>query len=239
MENVKCVVVGDGSIGKTCLLISYTSNTFSDDYIPTVFDTYVDAAPACWILHLAYPKLFWIHSYSASVMVDSRAVSLGLWDTAGQEEYDRLRPLSYPQTDVFFVCFSVIKYVGDLSARCWRSCALLLCSPHSFSNVKSKWIPEIKAFAPAESSIVLVGLKCDLRRDPSTLAKLASSGEHCITQAEGRALAAEMGVGTYVECSSYTGEGVKEVFDAGVRFVLGKRRPRSENRRRTTLCTVL
>lgn len=46
------------------------------------------------------------------MVVDGVAVSLGLWDTAGQEDYDRLRPLSYPQTDVFLICFSVTRYVS-------------------------------------------------------------------------------------------------------------------------------
>lgn len=52
-------------------------------------------------------------------MVDGKTISLGLWDTAGQEDYDRLRPLSYPQTDVFLICFSLV-------------------SPPSYENVRTK-----------------------------------------------------------------------------------------------------
>jgi len=58
-------------------------------------------------------------NYAVTVMIGGEPYTLGLFDTAGQEDYDRLRPLSYPQTDVFLVCFSVI-------------------SPSSYENVKEK-----------------------------------------------------------------------------------------------------
>lgn len=98
----KIVVVGDGGCGKTCLLISYSQGYFPEvsiesapsiaplthlqKYVPTVFENYI-----------TYP----IHPPTG------KTVELALWDTAGQEEYDRLRPLSYPETDLLFVCFAI------------------------------------------------------------------------------------------------------------------------------------
>ncbi|KAL8130059.1 hypothetical protein V2J09_019214 [Rumex salicifolius] len=103
---IKCVTVGDGAVGKTCMLISYTSNTFPTDYVPTVFD-----------------------NFSANVVVDGSTVNLGLWDTAGQEDYNRLRPLSYRGADVFLLAFSLI-------------------SKASYENISKKWIAELKHYAP-------------------------------------------------------------------------------------------
>merc|ERR1712037_708068 len=99
LQTIKCVVVGDGAVGKTCLLISYTTNEFPLKYVPTVFD-----------------------NYAVTVMIGEEPYTLGLFDTAGQEDFDRLRPLSYPSTDVFLVCFSTVL-------------------PSSFENVKEKWAP--------------------------------------------------------------------------------------------------
>eukprot|EP00164_Ancoracysta_twista_P000005 GFYU01000008.1.p2 GENE.GFYU01000008.1~~GFYU01000008.1.p2 ORF type:complete len:193 (-),score=67.67 GFYU01000008.1:389-967(-) len=192
MQNIKCVVVGDGAVGKTCLLISYTTNAFPGEYIPTVFD-----------------------NYSANVMVDGRPVNLGLWDTAGQEDYDRLRPLSYPQTDVFLICFSVI-------------------SPASFNNVKDKWYPEIRHHNP-ETPIILVGTKLDLREDGDTLKQLSTKGLSPISTEQGHQLAKDIGAWKYLECSALTQKGLKAVFDDAIRAALS---PKQE-KKKTGKCILL
>ncbi|XP_022798746.1 rho-related protein racA-like isoform X1 [Stylophora pistillata] len=126
MQNLKLVVIGDGGVGKSCFLISATTSRFPGDYVPTVFD-----------------------NYNVNLPVNGSPCSVSLWDTAGQEDYDRLRFLSYPGTDVFVVCFDVAN----------RS---------SFENVNEKWVHEARYYEP-ETPILLLATKTDLRNSRSTV----------------------------------------------------------------------
>jgi len=180
---IKLVVVGDSAVGKTCQLISYTTNSFPTDYVP-VFD-----------------------NYEANIIVASKTVKLGLWDTAGQADYDRLRPLSYPGTDVFFLEFSVV-------------------SPSSFENIKSKWVWEVKHHCPG-AAIFLVGNKIDLREDADTLARLEERFLAPISTTQGQALAREIGAVKYMENSALTQTGLKALFDEAVGHVMNLKKSSS------------
>lgn len=116
---LKLVCVGDGCVGKTSLLITYSVGTFPEEYVPTVFD-----------------------NYETSILHENVQHSLVLWDTAGQESYDRLRPLSYPLTNVFIICFQYN-------------------NTPSFRNVFEKWIPEITQYCP-NVPYIIVATKTDL-----------------------------------------------------------------------------
>lgn len=183
----KLVIVGDGACGKTCLLIVFSKDEFPEVYVPTVFENYV-----------------------ADIEVDGKPVELALWDTAGQEDYDRLRPLSYPDTDVILMCFSID-------------------SPDSLENIPEKWVPEVKHFCP-NVPIVLVGNKKDLREDDHTKRELARKKEKPVTEMDGEAMASRIGARAYIECSALTKEGVREVFQKATKSALDKRNPRPSRR---------
>ncbi|SCU96117.1 LAME_0F14950g1_1 [Lachancea meyersii CBS 8951] len=196
----KLVIVGDGACGKTCLLIVFSKGQFPEVYVPTVFENYV-----------------------ADVKMDGRRVELALWDTAGQEDYDRLRPLSYPDSSVVLICFSI-----DL--------------PDSLDNVQEKWIAEVSHFCQGVP-VVLVGCKVDLRDDLPTLEALRATGQHPVTVAEAQAVADAIGACTYYECSAKTGYGVAEVFEAATRAAIAGKTSVSKTKtgatKRKKKCVVL
>jgi len=177
MQEVKCVVVGDGAVGKTCMLISYTEDRFPKEYVPTVFD-----------------------NYEAQIIVEGKEVKFSLWDTAGQEGYARIRTLSYPKTDIFLLCFSVV-------------------NPYSHENVKETWVPELRHHCP-NVPIIVVGTKIDLREDPKTIEELQKQNRKPITYELGVKLANEIKAIKYFECSALSRKGLKNVFDTALTSIV-------------------
>jgi len=133
IRSIKCVIVGDGAIGKSCFLIRFNTHAFPFEYIPTYFD-----------------------NFAQNIFVDNRVINLNAFDTVSRGDYERLRPLTYPQTDVVIIGFSVI-------------------SPMSYENVKLKWYPEIRHHCPSVP-VILCGMKLDLRTDRDIINHLKEKG---------------------------------------------------------------
>ncbi|KAI0372780.1 hypothetical protein BV20DRAFT_1119750 [Pilatotrama ljubarskyi] len=193
----KVVVCGDGACGKTSLLNVFTRGWFSTVYEPTVFETYV---------HDLY--------------VDDQLVELSLWDTAGQEEFDRLRSLSYAETHVIMLCFSVDNPTSleNVEAKVGvLSFSLLRCV-----LTAAQWVPEILEYCPGVK-LVLVALKCDLREDRETQVRLARYGMHTVQYEEGLTVARRIRASRYLECSAKHNRGVNEVFYESARVSLSTR----------------
>lgn len=133
-----------------------------------------------------------------------------------QEEFDRLRPLAYPMTDVFVLCFSLVY-------------------PPSLDNVSEKWVPEIQHFSP-KTPFVLVGTQSDLRDDPVTLEKLRKTKQKPVSYEQGKKLAKSIKARAYVECSALTQRGVKDVFDQAM--VAHMTKPLHDNKKKSQ-CRIL
>jgi len=191
IKPLKFVTIGDGAVGKTCLLISFTKNQFPQEYVPTVFD-----------------------NHSTIVSLDGVDYKLGLWDTAGQEEYDRLRPLSYPNTDCFLMCFAVV-------------------SQSSLTNCRTKWRSEIAHYCPY-AKVLLIGTKTDLRTDSDTLARLADSHLSVISTQEGEKASKEMNCNGYIECCARTQENIRKIFDEAIRVCTT-----TQKKKRKHACLIL
>ena len=185
--SVKMVIVGDSSCGKTCLYTTFVRDRFPVEYVPTVFESYV-----------------------GDIRVDGKTVELGFWDTVGNEDYDRLRPLSYPNTGVFLMCFSID-------------------SPESLSNVLEKWTPEVRHFCP-NVPIILVGNKKDLRNDENTKRELSKMKQEPVKSEDGSLMCERIKAYTYLECSAKTKDGVRDVFTTAARAALTTKERRDKRK---------
>lgn len=119
----KLVIVGNARTGKTCVLFRFRDDKFPEfETLPTVMD-----------------------NYFTTCELDNIHYEIELWDTAGQEQFDRLRPMSYNNADVVIILYSVT-------------------NQSSFDNVKMLWAPEINRYCPT-TPIILAGNKLDLQRN--------------------------------------------------------------------------
>ncbi|KAL0075520.1 small GTPase superfamily [Phycomyces blakesleeanus] len=165
----KVVICGDGACGKTSLLNVFMSGLFPHSYEPTVFENYIQ-----------------------ELTIDGEDVVLSMWDTAGQEEFDRLRAHSYKDTHVIMLCFSID-------------------NPDSLENIANRWLSEIQQHCP-QAKIVLVALKCDLRDTKTSTTP--------VLYEQGLEVARRINAVRYLECSAKHNRGVRECFQQAARVSL-------------------
>ncbi|XP_029430976.1 rho-related GTP-binding protein RhoD [Rhinatrema bivittatum] len=190
VASIKAVIVGDGGCGKTSLLMVFAGGDFPEAYVPTVFE-----------------------KYTTTFHLGNKPVEINLWDTAGQEDYDRLRPLSYTGAHVVLICYDVT-------------------NPGSFDNVLTKWYPEVNHFCKGVP-ILLVGCKTDLRKDKVKLRRLREDKLEPITYHKGQSMARDLRALMYLECSAKFQENILDIFAEATAAALQgiKRKQRRRTRR--------
>lgn len=199
----KIIVVGDGAVGKTCLLVVFQKKEFPHYYIPTVFE----------------------NSFK-DIEINNRKVKLELCDTAGQEDYARLRPLVYPNTDVALLCCSV-----DF--------------PNSLNNCESTWLPEILHYCSPLIKIILVVNKVDLRHDEQCISNLSFTDESPLTKGQCVSAAKRMNVAGCIENSAKLNLNVYETFSMAAKIAIEAdsdvvlSNNSAENLKNTKKCIVL
>ena len=213
LKTFKLFVVGESGVGKTSLLITYTTKTFPTPYLPTIYDTYVttieipdegeqEVEPSKRKLRNVGYQNAHTGETTQSNLNGQRKFQLGLWDPSGGEDFDRLRPLQYPETDVFLICFDV-------------------SNEESFHNVRNRWKPEITHYMPT-TPWLLVGTKTDLILEADITANKVHGQKTtgCISADCAMMEAASLKAVKYVECSALLQKGVEEVFEEAVKAVL-------------------
>ncbi|ELV09519.1 Rho-related GTP-binding protein RhoD [Tupaia chinensis] len=152
------------------------------------------------------------------MQIKGKPVCLQIWDTAGQDDYDRLRPLFYPDASVLLLCFDVT-------------------SPHSFDNVFNRWYPEANHFCK-EVPVIVVGCKTDLRKDKTLVNKLRKNGLEPVTYHRGQEMARSVGAVAYLECSARLHDNIHAVFQEAAVVALSSRSRNFWRRVTQSLCVV-
>lgn len=173
----------------------YAKGAFPEKYAPSVFE-----------------------KYTTSITVGNKEVILNLYDTAGQEDYDRLRPLSYQNTNLVLICYDVM-------------------NPTSYDNVLIKWYPEVSHFCRGVP-LILIGCKTDLRKDKEYLRKLRSSQQEPITYNQGEATCQQIKGEAYLECSAKYRENVEDVFKEATNIALSAMK-KAKRRKKRKRCVIL
>lgn len=126
-------------------------------------------------------------------MIDDKFITVSFWDTAGADDYKKLRPLSYPQTDVFILAFSLVNL-------------------QSLVNLEKSWIPEIKKKCP-NTPYILVGMQSYLRDENQ------KKGINVFSSTNGEEMKEKIGAKYYVECDSLNNYHLDEVIESAARCV--------------------
>ncbi|XP_078277786.1 rho-related GTP-binding protein RhoF [Rhinoraja longicauda] len=196
-NELKIVIVGDGGCGKTSLLMVFAKGDFPEQYAPSVFEKYM-----------------------TDITIRNKKVTLTLYDTAGQEDYDRLRPLSYQETNVILICYDVT-------------------NPTSFENVRIKWVPEVNHFCQ-EVPTLLIGCKTDLRMDKERLRRLRAAQQEPITYNQGEETARQINATMYLECSAKFRENIEDIFkEASTAALSALKKKKSKRKRKQKQCVLL
>eukprot|EP00096_Caligus_rogercresseyi_P007860 TRINITY_DN25991_c0_g1_i1.p2 TRINITY_DN25991_c0_g1~~TRINITY_DN25991_c0_g1_i1.p2 ORF type:complete len:203 (+),score=38.56 TRINITY_DN25991_c0_g1_i1:536-1144(+) len=195
VKRYKLVIVGDGACGKTSLLTVFKTGIFPDsEHVPTVFES-----------DIVYMN------------VKNTDIEMSLWDTAGQEFYDRLRELTYPG-DVIVICFSVDR-------------------PETLANVRRRWSPEVRKHCGI-APVILVGNKTDLRTNPQVVDNLKKVNKKPVSAKEGVGMARAIHASHYCECSAKEISGVDEMFDIAAAAAMHFRKVNPRDGQ-MTCCTLL
>ena len=200
----KVVFCGDVSTGKKSIQLTLQYSEFPTFY-PCVVENYSFDVPNFKLK---------LENRETGKKFKTFDVKLCLWNTPGSEQYDRLRPLSYLNADLFILTFDI-------------SC------PDSLENISERWIPEIRCHC-STTPFLLVGTKTDLRDDKETINQLKKDDKQPISKKEGEKIAKKIGAIGYVECSALKQEGLDELVQEACRASFyyqkenGKYRLRSE-----------